>query len=93
MVGIPLCLAAVADGIWGSPRNRMATRQAVLIQLAIMTVGSALVALEMSIGSTMLGAVMTDFVLAPLGTHYSLALDSWVPPPRRAEVFALLLKP
>jgi hypothetical protein len=90
MFTVPLCLASVAGGVWVSLRNRMATRGAVLIQLSIMTVGSAFAALELSIAATMLGAVLMGAVLAPLGTYYSLVLDSLAPPQRRAEVFALL---
>jgi MFS family permease len=90
MFTVPLCLASVAGGVWVSLRNRMATRGAVLIQLSIMTVGSAFAALELSIAATMLGAVLMGAVLAPLGTYYSLVLDSLAPPQRRAEIFALL---
>ena len=43
---VPLCLASVSGGIWVSVRNRMATRKAVLAQLFIMTLGSALAALK-----------------------------------------------
>jgi hypothetical protein len=90
MFTVPLCLASVAGGIWVSLRNRMASRPAVVAQLFIMTAGSALAALELSVGATILGALMMGSVLAPLGTHYSLVLDSLAPPQRRAEVFALL---
>ncbi|MFD1111126.1 MFS transporter [Pseudoroseomonas ludipueritiae] len=87
---VPLCLASVAGGIWVSLRNRMATRMAVVAKLSIMTLGAALVALEQSVAMTVLGAVLVGSVLAPLGTYYSLALDTLAPPHRRAEVFALL---
>lgn len=87
---VPLCLASVAGGIWVSLRNRMATRKAVVIQLSVMTLGAALVALEHSLVMTVLGAVLVGSVLAPLGTYYSLILDTLAPPQRRAEVFALL---
>lgn len=87
---VPLCLASVAGGIWISVRNRMATRKAVLVQLSIMTVGAALAALDQSITMTVVGAVLIGSVLAPLGTHYSLVLDTLAPAHRRPEVFALL---
>jgi hypothetical protein len=87
---VPLCLAAVAGGLWVSLRNRMPTRPAVLGCLAVMTAGALLAALEWSLATTVLGAVLVGTVLAPLGTHYSLVLDSLAPPQRRAEVFALL---
>lgn len=90
MFTVPLCLASVTGGIWVSLRNRMATRTAVVIQLSIMTLGAALAALELSVSITILGAVLVGSVLAPLGTHYSLILDTLAPPQRRAEVFALL---
>lgn len=87
---VPLCLASVAGGIWVSVRNRMATRKAVLAQLSIMTLGSALAAFDHSITTTIVGAVLIGSVLAPLGTYYSLILDTLAPPQRRPEVFALL---
>lgn len=66
---VPLCVASVAGGIWVSVRNRMATRQAVLIQLAIMAVGAIVVALQVSMVATVIGAVLVGAVLAPLGTY------------------------
>lgn len=87
---VPLCLASVAGGIWVSVRNRMATRKAVLAQLLLMTMGSALVALNLSVATTVIGTILIGSVLAPLATYYSLILDSLAPPQRRPEVFALL---
>ena len=87
---VPLCLASVAGGIWVSVRNRMASRRIVLAQLAVMSAGSALVALNLSVATTVAGAVLVGAVLAPLATYYSLILDTLAPPQRRAEVFALL---
>jgi MFS-type transporter involved in bile tolerance (Atg22 family) len=87
---VPLCLASVAGGVWVSVRNRMGSRRAVLIQLMIMTTGAILAALQISMIVTVLGAVLVGAVLAPLGTYYSLVLDSLAPPKRRPEVFALL---
>ena len=77
-------------GVWVSVRNRMGSRRAVLIQLMIMTAGAILAALQISMTVTVLGAVLIGGVLAPLGTYYSLALDSLAPPRKRPEVFALL---
>lgn len=68
---VPLCLASVAGGIWVSIRNRMASRRAVLIQLAVMTSGAILAALQVSMIVTVIGAVLIGAVLAPLGTYYS----------------------
>ncbi len=90
MFTVPLCLAAVAGGLWVSVRNRMATRKAVLIQLSIMSMGAALTALNLSVATTVIGAVLTGLVLAPLATYYSLILDTLAPPQRRPEAFALL---
>ncbi|MBE7157143.1 MAG: MFS transporter [Rhodospirillales bacterium] len=90
MFTVPLCLASVAGGIWVSLRNRIAMRKVVLIQLFIMTLGASLTALELSLATTVLGAVLVGSVLAPLGTYYSLTLDALAPPQRRAEVCALL---
>jgi hypothetical protein len=87
---VPLCLASVAGGVWVSVRNRMATRKAVLAQLLLMTLGSALAALNLSAATTVIGTVFIGSVLAPLATYYSLVLDTLAPPHRRPEVFALL---
>ena len=87
---VPLCLASVAGGIWVSVRNRMATRRAVVAQLFVMTLGSALVALELSVATTVVGTVLIGSVLAPLGDVLLALLDTLAPPQRRPEVFALL---
>ena len=87
---VPLCLASVSGGVWVSVRNRMAAHSTVLACLSVMTLGSFLVALGMSVFTTIAGAVLIGSVLAPLGTYYSLVLDMLAPPRRRAEVFALL---
>jgi hypothetical protein len=87
---VPLCLASVSGGIWVSVRNRMATRKTVLAQLSMMTLGTALVAVNLSVTATIVGAVLMGCVMAPLSTFYSLVLDTLAPPQRRAEVFALL---
>lgn len=87
---VPLCLASVVGGIWVSVRNRMAARGTVVGYLCVMAFGSVLAALGMSIATTVVGAILIGLVLAPLGTHYSLVLDTLAPPGRRAEVFALL---
>jgi len=87
---VPLCLASVASGIWVSVRNRMATRKVVLAQLFVMTLGSALAALNLSVTTTVVGSVLMGSVMAPLATYYSLILDTLAPPQRRPEVFAVL---
>lgn len=87
---VPLCVASVAGGIWVSVRNRMASRKAVVAQLSVMTLGAALAALGLSLTTTVIGAILIGFVLAPLGTYYSLVLDQLAPPQKRPEVFALL---
>ncbi|MBR8144454.1 MFS transporter [Burkholderia sp. AU19243] len=87
---VPLCIASVAGGVWVSIRNRMSTRNTVVVQLSVMMTGSFLTALGISAWTTVLGAVLIGSVVAPLGTHYSLALDALAPPQRRAEVFAWL---
>ncbi|CDZ30267.1 MFS transporter [Neorhizobium galegae bv. officinalis] len=87
---VPLCLASVAGGIWISVRNRMASRTAVVVQLAAMALGSALAAVNHSMVMTVVGTVLIGVVLAPLGTYFSLALDTLAPPERRPELFALL---
>jgi MFS family permease len=87
---VPLCLASVAGGVWVSWRNRMASHRAIVLQLSVMTFGSALVAFTPSLSLTVLGAVLIGIVLAPLATHYALILDVLAPPQKRPEVFALL---
>jgi hypothetical protein len=87
---VPLCSAAVAGGIWVSVRNRMATHKAVLGLLFVMTLGSTLAALNLSVTTTVIGTVLIGSVMAPLSTYYSLSLDRLAPPRRRPEVFALL---
>ena len=87
---VPLCVASAAGGLWVGIRNLRATRRMVLVQLAIMSVGTLLVALQASLPVTMVGVVMMGVVTAPLGTHYSLTLDALARPQQRAEVFGLL---
>ena len=90
MFTVPLCLASVAGGVWVSVRNRGASRAEVILKLLLMSAGSALVATSISVATTIGGAVLMGFVLAPLSTHYSLELDKLAPPSKRAEIFALL---
>lgn len=90
MFTVPLCLAAVASGIWVSVRNRMARRRIVVGQLFIMTLGSVLVALGLSVTTTVIGTLLIGCVMAPLSTYYSLILDTLAPVHRRPEVFAVL---
>jgi hypothetical protein len=90
MFTVPLCLASVTGGLWVSVRNRMATRKAVLVQLSVMALGSALAALKISLATTVIGTVVIGLVMAPLSTYYSLILDTLAAPQRRAEMFALL---
>lgn len=87
---VPLCIASVAGGVWVSVRNRRATRGVVVAQLLVMSAGAALAASGLSVATTLAGAILIGLVLAPLATHYSLALDALAPPHRRPEVFALL---
>jgi MFS family permease len=87
---VPLCVASVSGGIWVSVRNRAATHNAVVVQLSIMSLGAILAALHFSIATTILGAVLIGSMLAPLGTHYALILDTLAPPEKRPELFALL---
>lgn len=87
---VPLCLTAVAGGIWISVRNRMPRRKTVLLQLSVMTLGSALAALEFSVATTVIAVVLIGSAMAPLSTCYSLVLDTLAPPHRRPEVFTLL---
>ena len=86
---VALCVASVAGGVWVSVRNRMPRRAVVVAQLALMSAGAALVAVQHSVAATLLGAVMVGCSMAPLSTYYSLMLDALSPPHRKAELFAL----
>ncbi len=86
---VALCVASVAGGVWVSARNRIPRHSAVLAYLVVMSAGAVLLTANLSVVTTLVGAVMVGGVLAPLGTSYSLQLDALSPAHRRAEVFAL----
>lgn len=86
---VALCVASVAGGGWVSIRNRMPRRSSVCVYLLSMSIGAVLIALNLSVAVTVIGAVIVGSFLAPLGTYYSLALDALSPPHRKAELFAL----
>jgi hypothetical protein len=86
---LALCLASVAGGVWVSVRNRIPRRSLVVVYLALMSAGAALIASNRSVEFTIAGAVLVGCFLAPLGTYYSLMLDALSPLHRKAEVFAL----
>ncbi|MBO6562001.1 MAG: hypothetical protein JJ959_15755 [Nisaea sp.] len=90
MFTVPLCIASISGGIWVSVFNRSLSRPAVVILLMMMAAGATLAASGLSLATTIAGAVVIGSVIAPLGTYYSLTLDTLVPPEKRAEVFALL---
>lgn len=87
---VALCIASVCGGIWVTLRNRMAGRSLVMALAGMMTTGAFLVAWEQSVTLTVVGCITVGLALAPLSTHYSLALDRLAPPARRPEAFALL---
>ncbi|MRT10466.1 MFS transporter [Pantoea agglomerans] len=87
---IPLCLASVAGGVLVSIRNRMSAPGTVLIQLIVMITGAVAVFVNHSTLTSVVGVILIGSVTAPLGTHFSLVLDSLSPPHLKAEVFALL---
>ncbi|MEE1651443.1 MFS transporter [Brachybacterium sp. J144] len=87
---VALCTTSVLGGIWVSVHNREARPRTVLQWLAVTGAGVAVVGFGGSVAATLLGALLVGAVLAPLATHYSLALDRLVEPAHRAEVFALL---
>ncbi|WP_323794617.1 MFS transporter [Nisaea sp.] len=90
MFTVPLCLSSVTGGILVSIYNRTLSRWTVVLLLALMAIGAALAAFQLSLTITIIGAVLIGCVLAPLGTYYSLILDTLAPPHKRPEVFALL---
>ena len=67
----------------------MPRRSTVLAYLVLMCAGATLIACDLSVPATLIGAVTIGCVLAPLGTYYSLMLDALSPLHRKAEVFAL----
>ena len=87
---VTLCIASISGGIWVTMRNRMAGRSMVIGLAATMTAGALLIAGQQSVALTVIGCIMVGLALAPLGTHYSLAIDMLVAPSRRPEAFALL---
>ncbi|MCB1444376.1 MAG: MFS transporter [Rhizobiaceae bacterium] len=87
---VALCVASISGGVWVTVRNRMAGRSLVIGLAGTMTAGAVLVAWEQSVALTVVGCAAAGLALAPLGTHYSLILDTLAPPSRRPEVFALL---
>lgn len=87
---VALCTTSVLGGIWVSVHNQEARPRTVLVWLAVTGAGVAVVGFGGSVAATLLGALLVGAVLAPLATHYSLALDRLVEPAHRAEVFALL---
>jgi len=86
---LALCVASVTGGVWVSARNRIPRRSTVLVYLVLMSGGAAIVGLDLSVITTLVGAVIVGCCLAPLGTYYSLMLDALSPLHRKAEVFAL----
>lgn len=90
MFTVPLCLSSVTGGILVSIYNRTLSRRTVVLLLALMAAGATLAAFQLSLTATIIGAVLIGCVLAPLGTYYSLILDTLVTPDKRPEVFALL---
>jgi MFS transporter, DHA1 family, inner membrane transport protein len=87
---VALCVASVLGGVWVSVRNRQAGPRLAVLYFAATAVGAALVASQLSIGTTLVGAVVIGAFLAPIATFFSLTLDRLAPPHRRPEVFALL---
>lgn len=86
---VALCVASVAGGVWVSARNRLPRRSTVLVYLVLMSGGATLIGLDLSVTTTLVGAVIIGCCLAPLGTYYSLMLDALSPLHRKPEVFAL----
>jgi MFS transporter, DHA1 family, inner membrane transport protein len=86
---VALCVASVAGGVWVSVRNRIPRRSAVSVYLVLMSTGATLIASQLSVVVTIVGAVIVGCFLAPLSTYYSLMLDALSPPHRKAELFAL----
>ena len=84
-----LCVASVAGGVWVSTRNRVPRHSTIMAYLIAISTGATLIAADLSVEATLVGAVMVGAVLAPLNTSYSLQLDALSPTHRRAEVFAL----
>jgi hypothetical protein len=86
---VALCVASVAGGVWVSIHNRIPRRSHVFVYLVLMSAGAVLIASNLSVAVTIVGAVIVGCFLAPLSTYYSLMLDALSPPHQKAEVFAL----
>ena len=54
---LALCMASVTGGVCVSARNRMPRRVTVLTHLLLMSTGAALIALDLSVAVTLVGAV------------------------------------
>jgi hypothetical protein len=67
----------------------MPRRAAVLAYLVMMGTGAAMIAANVSVMITVVGAILVGSCLSPLSTFYSLQLDALSSPHRKAEVFAL----
>jgi MFS-type transporter involved in bile tolerance (Atg22 family) len=87
---VALCIASVCGGAWVTMRNRMPMPRTVVILIAVAAIGTLLVSLRQSVELSVFGCVILGLMIAPLGTYYSIVLDGLAPPPRRAEIFALL---
>jgi len=87
---LPLCVAAILGGTWFAWRNQLGSHDGVLIQLSLMSLGSALVAWADAPLIAIMGAAIVGMVLAPLGAHLTLILEAIAPVERRPEAFALL---
>lgn len=87
---VALCVASVLGGVWVSARNRAPSAITVVVYLAVTASGIGLLVGDFSLPASLFGAVAVGALLAPLGTHYSLAVDALARPGARAEAFALL---
>jgi MFS transporter, DHA1 family, inner membrane transport protein len=87
---VALCVMSIAGGVVVSVRNVHPGRRTALGYVLGTALGSVLVASQLSIATTIVGAALVGAFLAPLATFYSLTMDALAPPERRAELFSLL---
>lgn len=85
-----LCLASVTGGAVITWANRSLPIVVVIALLGTMLTGSLGLALSPAIPGALAGTVLIGLCMAPVGTYYSIVIESLVAPDRRSEAFSVL---
>ncbi|WP_246622884.1 hypothetical protein [Rhizobium laguerreae] len=85
-----LCVASLAGSTWMSMRNRQYRACHVLIMLSLATAGAALIAINYSLATSLLGSAIVGAAGVPLIAYCSFEIGNQVAPEMRPEVFSLL---